>query len=161
MRSSAHLLGNSHSSGVHQAWRNGQRANQRCRLARRLPYTRSQFPVSTRVGSGCSDMQNLVWLHRFFCGMAEAAQRRYGPASTGCVEAQALLIKNDGSSELTVLLRVQARHCKRDWQADYKRLSSLDAEPLRFLGSFTDGGCDDELNQYWVSLPCISTQGKC
>ncbi len=45
---------------------------------------------------------------------------------------------------------VQAPHSRRDWQADYRRLSLLSEEPLRFLGAFTSGGCDDELNQYWV-----------
>ena len=45
----------------------------------------------------------------------------------------------------------QAVESKRDWKADYKQLMAVPTtQPLRFLGSYTDGGCDDELNQYWV-----------
>ncbi|KAK9841414.1 hypothetical protein WJX74_005291 [Apatococcus lobatus] len=48
-------------------------------------------------------------------------------------------------------LPLQAAHA-RDWREDYIRLINPlgSQQPLRFLGSFTDGGVDDEHNQYWV-----------
>lgn len=51
----------------------------------------------------------------------------------------------------TNALNLQATH-QRDWRSDYIRLIGPPSQQsLRFLGSFTDGGVDDEHKQYWVS----------
>jgi hypothetical protein len=41
-----------------------------------------------------------------------------------------------------------------DWDQLYVRLSRVHASrPIRFRGVFTDGGCDERLEQYWVRAP--------
>jgi hypothetical protein len=38
----------------------------------------------------------------------------------------------------------------------YKSITAASQQPIRFLGAYTDGGCDVNLKQYWVSrLPAM------
>lgn len=61
-------------------------------------------------------------------------------------------------SRETGLCNVQASQ-QRDWRSDYIRLIGPPSQQsLRFLGSFTDGGVDDEHKQYWVSTWFGSSQ---